>query len=802
LLWAQTVLIILTPTFALTGRSKRSHDPPIIRRRNDLAQGVCCEEQEEMNQTEKVNHSSGLASPDMEKKDYDTTYRATTMDSQDEPPHHEHEKDGVIDLDAAEGDSFIRDPFHPFDDLPEEKQWVLTFRAMFIGLSCGALVNASNVYLGLKSGWTFGANLFGAIAGFAIVKFFSKAFAENFPLLGGTFGPKENNIIQTAAMASGGLSNVFVSAFPAMYQLKLMETPQKDFWRIVSLTAVGGYFGFFFATPLRKFFIIYVARELRLVFPSASATAMTIRSMHDAANGEAIGKLKMKALSIAFSIAFVLRVVSQYALGILWEWHFFLWFYIWGGYHNAAIAVENWGWFVQFTPAFIGSGMLVGLNVSISFFAGSVLAWGIIGPALVHNGMAFGKLVEPGDPKWGGLVNFASLSGKASSKETPSPRYWLMWPGVLAMIVISFTELLLQWKIILFAFKAVGRALGRAVFDVGKKYGKHMPRLGAWTEGTQDGMVEDPAAEHEQVKMWMWAPGLIAVIICICVVLGVQYEMPVGMSLLSVFLAFFFSFLAIQCTGVTDITPLTAASKASQVILGGATKSEGWSEKKAQKLNLLGGALANMGANQSTDLTSDFRTGFLLRTPPIQQWIAQGVGTLVAVFIAPLMFRLFMAAYPCVLDLELADKCQFSAPSVQAWRAVAVAVTDPTFPIPKSSGIFSIVFSIIGAVLVLVRHYVWVGRLEWVRTYHPNMMCVALAFVLPQTYYGTAMCIGSGAAYIWAKKNPRTYELFCYAIAAGLIAGEGIGGVVNAVLQVANAAGDKYGYNGGCPISC
>jgi uncharacterized oligopeptide transporter (OPT) family protein len=64
------------------------------------------------------------------------------------------------------------------------------------------------------------------------------------------------------------------------------------------------------------------------------------------------------------------------------------------------------------------------------------------------------------------------------------------------------------------------------------------------------------------------------------------------------------------------------------------------------------------------------------------------------------------------------------------------------------------------------------------------------------------MCIGSGAAHIWAKKNPKTYDLFCYAIAAGFIAGEGIGGVINAILQVANAAGDRYGYNGGCPISC
>jgi hypothetical protein len=85
---------------------------------------------------------------------------------------------------------------------------------------------------------------------------------------------------------------------------------------------------------VRKFFIIYVARELRLIFPTPSATAMTIRSMHDAVRGEVIGKLKMKALSIAFLFAITLRVVSQYAPGILWEWHFFAWFYIWGGYKS------------------------------------------------------------------------------------------------------------------------------------------------------------------------------------------------------------------------------------------------------------------------------------------------------------------------------------------------------------------------------------------------------------------------------------------------------------------------------------
>ena len=88
-----------------------------------------------------------------------------------------------------------------------------------------------------------------AIAGFAVIKFISTAVPQAFPILGGKFGPKENNIIQTAAMAAGGMSNVFVSAIPALYQLELLTTPKNDFWRIVALTAVGGYFGFFFATP-------------------------------------------------------------------------------------------------------------------------------------------------------------------------------------------------------------------------------------------------------------------------------------------------------------------------------------------------------------------------------------------------------------------------------------------------------------------------------------------------------------------------------------------------------------------------
>jgi hypothetical protein len=72
-----------------------------------------------------------------------------------------YDVDVELDEEKLEKPNFIDDPFRPFDDLPDEKHWVVTVRAVFVGLCAGALVNASNVYLGLKTGWTFSANLFG-----------------------------------------------------------------------------------------------------------------------------------------------------------------------------------------------------------------------------------------------------------------------------------------------------------------------------------------------------------------------------------------------------------------------------------------------------------------------------------------------------------------------------------------------------------------------------------------------------------------------------------------------------------------
>jgi len=187
-------------------------------------------------------------------------------------------------------------------------------------------LNSNNIphslYLGLKTGWTFGAGLFGSMLGYAIIKPLSKVLPTAFG--GGYFGPKENCCVQSAATAAGSLGLLFTSGFPAAYQIGLLgNSPKEDFGKLITFTACCAYYGMFFAVPLRKFYIL----KQKLVFPGSVAAAHILRSLHTGKNAEAIAKKKVRALVIAFGLAIVLRVTSEYAPGLMWDWHLAWTFY-------------------------------------------------------------------------------------------------------------------------------------------------------------------------------------------------------------------------------------------------------------------------------------------------------------------------------------------------------------------------------------------------------------------------------------------------------------------------------------------
>jgi hypothetical protein len=167
--------------------------------------------------------------------------------------------------------------------------------------------------------------------------------------------------------------------------------------------------------------------------------------------------------------------------------------------------------------------MLIGLNSALSMFAGSFLAWGLIGPVLVHYGECIGIQLYPGDPQWGDLVSFISL--RKLGKQTPSPRYWLLWPGVMIMVCCSMAELFIQYKVIWIAFRSLFHHACIGIDETLQKRGRNIAFFSKHSkvEGDNVNVVKDPARPEDQVKNWVWILGLVVTIVIAMVICQLQW---------------------------------------------------------------------------------------------------------------------------------------------------------------------------------------------------------------------------------------------------------------------------------------
>ena len=159
------------------------------------------------------------------------------------------------------------------------------------------------------------------------------------------------------------------------------------------------------------------------------------------------------------------------------------------------------------------------------------------------------------------------------------------------MVIVSFVELICQWRIFWHAY-CILHATVKA------KFGTHQKNRAEAGPLARNLSLPFKLENDKSVPLRIWIPGLITMILVTCLVMRLGFQMPILQTILALVLSALFAFLAIQATGATDITPLTAASKASQIVLASTTKTHGWTVQKAQSMNLLGGALAAIGAGR------------------------------------------------------------------------------------------------------------------------------------------------------------------------------------------------------------
>ncbi|KAG2131670.1 OPT oligopeptide transporter protein-domain-containing protein [Suillus clintonianus] len=104
-------------------------------------------------------------------------------------------------------------------------------------------------------------------------------------------------------------------------------------------------------------------------------------------------------------------------------------------------------------------------------------------------------------------------------------------------------------------------------------------------------------------------------------------------------------------------------------------------------------------------MVQDLKTTHLLRSSPRAVFVAQLLGSVVSIVVSASLYVVFSTAYPCINDLTHTT-CAFSTPEVQSWRAVAVAVSSTTLPIPPSSGYTAIALGLTAIMSVVAKYTV------------------------------------------------------------------------------------------------
>ncbi|KAF9943361.1 hypothetical protein BGZ67_000041 [Mortierella alpina] len=642
------------------------------------------------------------------------------------------EKDGKIDVVDVQEDE------EEYIYEPEQFTW----RAAIVGSILGCVVAASNLYLGLKIGWTFGAALWGSIFGFLILKFMAR-------VTGSIFGPKENCVCQAAATSAGGLSSGFVTAIPAMYRMGLMgdSTPKDDVAALVLWTAAAAFFGMFFAVPLRSHFVI----NQDLVFPTPRAAAETIKSLHRAGSAAAQDARESgRAMAIAFVGSMLWHIIGFFIPGIFNDLHILWYIGNAAGYSAMQNADALWGWTLNWDFAFFGAGLMTPGNTVFSFLLGELIAFGIAGPLLTQSGYLTGPTGFPMPPA------------------IASAQSWFLWPGVGVMVFTAFSELGANYKSLAFAAMTGLREVRNMIRRISKK---------EQLTDTSGFVSKDPTPEHELIPTSWWLSGVFVSAVFTILVMYFYFHVPVYATIGAIIIAFLLAFVGLQASGETDINPTGAIAKVTQLIF---SRIPDPSIQVVQKTNLMCANIAASACSQSVDMVGDLKTAQLVGASPRAMLWAQMVGSAFAIVIAVPLFLLYTEAYPCVLDETMTD-CPFKVPSVVAWSKVCKILTgDGT--VPQSSMILTLVLAVLAIVNVVIR--VKFLPDSW-KPYWINLNALGLGFINPSPAIPVAMLIGWTAGQIWKRTSKASHERLMYSVSAGLIAGIGIAGLVNAAMTIA-----------------
>ena len=568
----------------------------------------------------------------------------------------------------------------------------LTITSVIMGVLLAVIFGAANAYLGLRVGMTVSASIPAAVISMGVIRVLMR---KNSIL--------ESNIVQTIGSAGESLAAGAIFTLPALFLWAAegkMDKP--NLIEITLIALIGGLLGVFFMVPLRNALI--VKEHGTLPYPEGTACAEVLLA------GEK-GGANASTVFAGMGFAAVFKFIIDGLKAVSGE---------------ITVAVKGFAGAIgtQIYPAVMSVGYICGARISSFMFAGGVLSWLVLIPAIVLFGgdtVIFGKAVSEvyaeggASGIWGTYVRYIGAGALAAG-------------GIISLI-------------------------------------KSLPLIIHTFGGAMKSLKNGGAASNDRTGKELNLAIVLISILVLTLAIWLIPAIPVSLlgAIIIVVFGFFFATVSSRMVGLVGSSnnPVSGMAIATLLISTLILKVTGMTGIAGMASAIAIGSIICIVSAIAGDTSQDLKTGFILGSTPRKQQIGEIIGVVAS--------ALAIGGTLYLLDTAWGfGGNELAAPQATLMKLITEGVMEGNLP-------WELVF--IGVFIAVVVEIIGIPVLPF-----------AIGIYLPVQLNACIMVGGLVRLALDKMKKPEKEKeaiindgvLFC----SGMIAGEGLVGILLALLAV------------------
>lgn len=580
-------------------------------------------------------------------------------------------------------------PYIPAEKITPE----ITVTSVITGVILAIVFGAANAYLGLRVGMTVSASIPAAVISMSVLRVIMK---KNSIL--------ESNMVQTIGSAGESVAAGAIFTLPALFLwAKDGVTDAPSMVAITLISVCGGLLGVLFMIPLRNALI--VKEHGVLPYPEGTACAEVLLAGE---NGGESAKSVFIGMGVSAVIKFIIDGLKA-AAGVI----------------TIPFKALKTEFSAESYPALLGVGYICGPKISSYMFAGGLLGWFVLIPAIVIFGAD--TILYPGTTTISEIYAQNGASAIWSS--------YIRYIGAGAVAAGGIMSLI-----------------------------KLIPLIGSTFKDSIKGLKSGAVSSDVRTEQDLNFKFTLIAIVVLTLVLWLIPQVPVSLlgAIMIVIFGFFFATVSSRMVGLVGSSnnPVSGMAIATLLILTLVLKATGTTGAAGMVSAISICSVICIIAAIAGDTSQDLKTGFILGATPKKQQIGELIGAGISALTIGGVFILLDSAWGF-------GTTELAAPQATLMKMITEGVMDGNLP----WGLVGI-----GVCIALIFEIL-----------HIPVLPVAIGLYLPLELSATIMLGGvirhfadKGKSEAEKKDESNSGILF----SSGMIAGEGLVGILLAVFAV------------------